>query len=354
MFKGKIKQIVKEIEQKRQKGIEVNLRTHLETEYETTPEKLYAELGIDPNRVTVEQLMTMDEDTRWLFPEIVRDAISKGLGIIPFTDDIVASKETIGNNAQTLPYIDFSQMKSMKGKKVTPGSTIEEDTILFGDKTVKINKIAKGIKVPYESVKYATLNLLATYFKGVGARIQRDLNDLAVDTLINGDNGIDANGNSVDESAAVIGVKDTASGITYYDYLRAVIRMSKIGRPITSMIGGEEQIINIMNLDEFKKRETGVANTQLNLKTPVPTKLDTFISDEVGSKKVVLLSKPFSIVQLTSTPLLVESDKIIMRQLHVAAASITTGFAVVYRNGRVVIDGSKTYSSASFPSWMNY
>jgi len=354
MLKGKVKQIVKEIEQKRSKGDIVNLRSHLENSYEATPEKLYKELNINPMKTTVSQLMSLDEDTKWLFPEIVRDAIAVGLGFIPFISDIIMKEENIRSKSMSMPYLDFSGMKTTKGKKLTPGSTIQEDTIKVGEKIVTTHKFGKGIKVPYESVKYASLNLLSSFFTGVGSRLQRDLNAAAVDVLINGDNGKDEDGNSVNSSAAEIGVENTSNKVAFKDYLRATIRLSKIGRPATSLLGDEAQTLEVMQWDEFKKRYTGQADTKLTMKTPAPVSVDGFVSDDVSSDKLLVLSKQFAMIQITSQGLMVESDKIIARQLHEAVASIITTFGIVNRNARVLIDGGTAFTAKGFPVWMNY
>lgn len=350
--KGKLKAISRELEARRLKGENISFKDHLAS-LEATPEKVYRELGINPMRTTVQQLMDMDQDTRWLFPEVVRDAIIVGMNIGAIHQDLVIADEPINGTTATMPYFDVSDMKSTKSRTYKKGETIDEDEIVAGEKRVGTKKRAKRVNVPYESIRFATLNTLAAFLKGVGARLNKDISALGTDTLINGDGGVDEDGNAVESAPATIGVASTENGIVFIDYSRGVLRMSKISRPVTSMLGDETEMLNVMGWDEFSSRAVGAALTQLNMKTPLPSMLNGFVSDDVPSGKLLLVAKDYAMMQFTSQPLMVESDKIIARQLKETVVSIITGFGILHRNGRVVINGAVAYASNGFPTWMN-
>ena len=77
-----------------------------------------------------------------------------------------------------------------------------------------------------------------------------------------------------------------------------------------------------------------------------------YVSTKVGANKMVLQDSSASLVQLTSAPLLLETEKIVRKQIEGSFASITTGFAKLQRNASIVIDGSILFSGNGFPSWM--
>ena len=61
-------------------GRNISLRQHLHEQYQLTPGHLFSEIGIDPERTTVDQLMA-DEDNRYLLPEIIRESMLRGMGL---------------------------------------------------------------------------------------------------------------------------------------------------------------------------------------------------------------------------------------------------------------------------------
>src|SRR5690606_16153758 len=91
----------------------------------------------------------------------------------------------------------------------------------------------------------------------------------------------------------------------------------------------------------------------LNVKTPIPQSTDYYIHGSVPSNQQILIDKTSSIIKYNAQPLLVESDKIISNQTIETYASLTTGFGILYRDARVIIDKSKAFSSYGFPEYMN-
>ncbi len=55
----------------------------------------------------------------------------------------------------------------------------------------------------------------------------------------------------------------------------------------TTMIGGEDQAIEMLNLPEFKERHSGTTEATLNIKSPVPNKADFYIHPGTPDPAVV-------------------------------------------------------------------
>lgn len=392
-LKGKVKEIVRRMDAMRQdkhKPRNVRLSQFLQETYELEPGHLYSELDIDPTFTTVRELMN-DDDNAWLMAEIVRDSVLQGLGIAQrerladmarqavvsqapvtseagggtrwispevfldpimrgavqsvFYPDLVVREVMVGNLTVTVPYMDLSDATLAESEE---GATIEEGSVIYGSKEVKVRKRARGIKMTYESIEFNTIDLVALFFVDFGRLLGHTLNGDAVLAIINGDQD---NGS---EAASVIGVADTNKGITYRDILRVWIRLSLLGRTSTSIIGNEDTAINYLLLEEvLKTLFPGPRIAPTNLKMPLPTMQDLYVSIKVPANKLVFQDSSSSLVQLTARPLMVESERIASKQLQGTYASIITGFAKLNRNASVVVDGSIAYAGNAFPAWMS-
>jgi hypothetical protein len=371
----------------------IGLREYLAENHKgATPEMLFSELGINPSFTTVRTLMS-DDDTAWLLPEIMREAVLRGMGIAQreqmqqalkamqqrsfgpvtseggaggtrwvspevimdpimrgavqsvFYPDLVIREITIGNMTVTMPHLDLSDAALAESEE---GATIEIGTVTYGSKDVTVRKRAKGIEITYEAIEFNSLDMVALFFEDFGRILGHTLNGDAVLALINGDQ---ADGS---EAAAVIGVEDTTDGITYRDIVRVWIQMGLLGRSSTAIIGNATTSLDYLMLPEVLKTQYPGAASMLNtrIRTPLPTMQDLYLSLKVPGQKMVFVDPSSALVQLTARPLLVESDRIVQKQIAGTYASIISGFANVQRNARVVMDGAVAFSGAGFPAWM--
>lgn len=389
-LKEKVRELVlgmNEIRQAPHAARDIGLREYMGEHCDgATPEQLYSELGIEPQRTQFKDLFA-DDNMRYLASEIVRDGIRQGMGIAQrerlaqlresmvsmspvladggsqrfmspevfldpidvgavqasFYQDLTVGEEPVSQPTVTVPRMNLADAVLADSDEA---ATIEEGSITYDSKTVTLQKKARGLKLSYEAIAYNSISLSQRYMQDAGRILGHTLNGMAVTTILNGD----VSGGS--EAAAVIGVADTDDGITYEDILRAAIRMGLLGRFATQLIGSETSVRKYMLLPEMKERFLGTALLQTKLRSPLVLPDEIFPSTKVSDSKLALQDRSISLVQLTSMPLMVETDKIIMKQLYETAISITTGFAKLSRTASVVIDGSITYAGNEFPSWM--
>jgi len=307
---------------------------------------LYNELGVNPNKMTVSQLIDLDQDSRWLVPEIFRDAIRKGLRTSPFYNAIIQDDLTVAQPQVNMPYIELSDAEP---QTTGQGETISKGSITYGNKVVSIEKEAIGIEITYEAMQYTNINLLTVFLQDIGIKLGQKLNNKAITALINGDQA------DASEAAATIGVENTTTKLLYTDLVAAWIRGSRLGRLYDTIIAGEAMANKIMNLTEFKDKQAGTPQQSMVLNEILPSQSQVFVSAQVPADKIILLDKRFALVKLTSAPLLVEGEKIVSKQIQGSYASITTGFANIFRDARVVIDQSLARVDGGgndFPSWM--
>lgn len=304
---------------------------------------LYHDLGINPNKMTVSQLIDLDQDSRWLVPEIFRDAIRKGIRTSPYYNRLIASSETIAQPQANLPFLDLSEAEP---EETAEGETIPKGNVIYGNKTTDIHKQAIGISITYEAIQYTSINLLTIFLQDVGVKLGHKLNNAAVDVLVNGDQ------DDGSEASATIGVLDPLVNLTFADLVYAWIRASRLGRRYDHIVTSERGANLLLNLPEFKNKQSGTAFSTLIVNESLPNQSQVFVSGQLDENQFIVLDPRFSMVQLTSSPLNVEGDKIISKQIQEAYSSITTGFAVLFRDARVIIDDSLDVAANDFPAWM--
>lgn len=393
-LKGKCKEIVTRMDAQRQdkeRPRDIGLRQFMAENYNQngdplTPEHLYAELNIDPGHTRVKDIMA-DEDTRFLMAEIVRDGVRIGMGLAQrerlqqareravsmgpitsdggsqrwmspdvyldaqrlglvqstFYPDLIVREEAVSQPVVTVPTIDLSKATLVDSGEA---ATIEEGSVSYGSKQVTLKKKARGIKISYEAIQFNSLSLVQIFFQDAGQLLGHALNGMAIDTIVNGDV---AGGT---QAAAVIGVDNTTNGITWKDLVRVAVRGGLIGRTFTQLIGNEVTANNFLNLTEVKNLQQGAPLLNVSIKSPLRMPTDLYVAPTIPTNQVALQDASMSLVQLTAVPLMVETEKIISKQLEASYASIYTGFAKLQRTASILIDGSVAYSGAQFPSWM--
>jgi len=342
-----LQQVVRSLEALRRDGSnpqDASIAEFVNLRWGVSMESFYEDLGINTSVDTIQAMFNMpDSSVRWLVPEIIRDALRLGLRKSPIWADIVAAEQTISQPQITVPYLNMSE--------ATPKYTGEAETfaygaLSYGSKSFKIRKMGRALRLPYEVLQYVSLNLTSVWLQDFGVKLNQGVDALLIDVLLNGEQ------DDGSESAAAVGIETTGT-IKYSDILYIWIRMGRLGRTPVGMIAGEEAAIEILDLDEFKKREVGSTLKNLNLKTPVPNGANFYIHGSMPADQTLIVDNSSACIKYNAQPLLIESDKMIQNQTVDTVASLTTGFGILYRDGRVIMDDSIAVSGNDFPSWMD-
>jgi hypothetical protein len=336
-----------------QNPVDISLSEFARSKWGVSMEALYDDLGLNASVDTISNIFTMpDESVRWLVPEIIRDAVRLGLRKNPIWADLIASEQTIANPTTTIPHWNMSDALP---RYVGEGETISKGSVSFGQKTLKIRKLGKGLRISYEVAQYVTINILSIFLQDFGVQLNLGIDSLLIDTLINGEQA------DLSESAPVVGIGTSGlANLTYRDLLTVWIRMARIGRTPYGIIGGEAAALQVLNLAEFKQgvvggtNAAGVApNNKLDLKTPIPNSSAYYIHGSVPANQQIIIDRSSALIKYNSQPLLVENDKIVSNQTLETYVSLTTGFGILYRDARVVLDAAQTIIAAPFPTYMD-
>ena len=118
------------------------------------------------------------------------------------------------------------------------------------------------------------------------------------------------------------------------------------------MIANETMAGQILALKEFKEKFQGTTEKTLAVNGTLPSQAKLFVSTKVPDNQIIFVDPQYAFVQLTAMPLMVEGEKLVQKQIESAYASITTGFANIFREGRVILDVSIPFNGNGFPDWM--
>lgn len=390
-LKGKVRQITAELHSARtnaQAPRDISLREHLAEKYQLTPDNMFSELGIDPHYTRIHQLMDHD-DNKYLVPEVIRQGILQGMGVISrqqleaarqviisqgpvlsegnggerwispevwldahnrgnvqagYFQDLIIRDEPVSQDSVNIPFFNLSDASP---KDTDEAATVEEGTVDFNHKKVLIKQKARSIKISYNAIMFNSVSLTQLFFLDFGRRFALGLSGDAVDVVFNGDL---ADGS---EAAPVIGLQ-TANTFAYRDFLRVGIRLNMLGRTGTVAIGGEETCGEFLDLPEVKAKQNPAASLMpVKFKTAVQTPEDLYASHKAPANRIAIMDTAVSLVKLTAQPLLLETEKIIEKRLMNSVASTITGFAKLQRNGSVVLDKTLAFAGNGWPTWMS-
>ncbi|MCK4500126.1 hypothetical protein KAU11_06475, partial [Candidatus Babeliales bacterium] len=298
-------------------------------------DSFYGALGVAPHSFTIEQLSTMpdfNEGYRWLVPEVIREAVRLGLRRNPIYPNLIAGEESVNQKSVIMPSVNMS---AAIPEVLAETETIPVGSVSFNEKTVKLQRMGTGLKVSDDVQKYVSLNILSLYLQDAGVQLASGLDTMAIDVAINGD---DAAGTF---AAPVIGVEATADGITYYDLLRTWLRMGRLGRTPSGMISNEDAALAILQMNEFKGANYNNVKQNINLRTPIPQSQEYLIHGAMPTgNKLGFIDKAAGLIKLNAEALTVESDRIVERKLNATYVTVTTGFAKLFRDAFIVLDGT--------------
>ena len=304
-------------------------------------------VGVETNRDTINNLLTVpNQGVKWLVPELIRDAITLGIRQAPIYPTLIASEQSVNALTVIMPQVNMSDAAPAK---VNEGETIPLGTVSFGQKQVTLFKLGKGLKLTDELKNYVSMDVLSIFLRDFGIKLGYAQDVLAIDCLINGDK------NDGSESAPVVGVLNTGS-IEYKDLLRIWVRAGRMGRNFSTLVADEEAAINTLALPQFSNwsvlpnYRTQQPIHRMNLRTPIPQSSDFLIHGNVPDGDILLVDKSSAMIKLNSQALMVESERIVSNQTEAVYASLTTGFAKVYRDAAIILDSSIQFNG--FPPYM--
>ena len=294
----------------------------------TTQDYCAQEFGIDIDKITVDRFFQSDPSAKWLFPDIVREAVVAGLRSKPVYPELIIRDEHVDGTAYDVPYVqenaDEEELRS-----VAEGAAIPESEITYGDRVVRLDKKGRGVIASYEVVRRMSVDMLRVHLRRIGERLGRNLDARLASVLVSGDS-------SGSGTAAVTLNTATAGTWTYADIVAGFMKLTldHYFTP-THMLANSGLCQTILGLTEFKDAALFDFAKTGNLPTPLGVRLVP-MSDQPDDK-LTILDAGYAAQKLTEQDLLVESDKLINQQWDRTYLTVVTDFAVIYEKARVVV-----------------
>lgn len=308
--------------------------------------KLFNEMGLPSDAdLSLGHLLSLSGDVTYLAPEIVRDFIVRGMELNARYTDLIMGTESVSSLDVSAPYIDYLNPRPVS---IGEAETIPVAKYTWGKKSITLRKKAIGLDWSDELILSVKLPILRQWLQRVGIELNAMLYSVGVTTLLNGDqtDGTDA--------VSVVGVSSSGT-LAFADFVRLWVRAQLIGAEWRSIITNETMANTLLALAEFKPTAGGLGGAVVNLETRnkvVPSQMPHLLSSVLGADQVFMFDPSQAMLYLVFRPLLVESDRIMQRQVNGVYCSIMSGFTTVERKARIVMDKSKAFSGYGFPSWM--
>jgi len=291
------------------------------------------EFGVDVNKISVERFFQSDPNAKWLFPDIVREAVIAGMKRKPVYPSLIVSDEKIEGTAYDLPYVTESESDE-ELRMIAEGAAIPESELTYGDRVVRLAKMGRGVIASYEVIRRMAVDVLRVHLQRMGERLGRMLDARLATVLVDGDN-------SGTSTAATTINTATAGAWTYDDIVNGFMKLATehCFSP-THMLANAELCKEILGLDEFKDAALFDFAKTGNLPTPLGMRLVPM--EHQPDDKLTILDAGYAVQKLTEQDLLVESDKLINQQWDRTYLTVVTNFAILYPKARVVVQSDWT------------
>lgn len=252
---------------------------------------------------TVEKFFLTTESAI-LFPEFVKRAIKAGMNSAALSEIVAARTNTNATDCRGISIVAEDKPYS---SAVNEGENLPETAIKLSSSLVSMSKFGRSIATTYETIRNQRLDVLSVSLMSIGAKIADAIFAQAVGVL---SEGVTA---------------DAVEGTFSYSELAKF--WGKFGSyDMTTIIAKPETMAEILSFEQMKNA-TGDFMSTGKVKTPFGATL--IKSDAVPEGTIIGLDKTCALEMINGSDIVLETDKLIGRQVETIAVSVTTGFAKI-------------------------
>lgn len=256
-----------------------------------------------------------------LFPEYISRAVKQGIRDASTLSEMVAATTRI-NSFDYRSISSLPENEDVSLGEVAEGAVIPTTEIKLNESLVRLTKRGRMLVVSYEAIRQQRLDLFAVTLKQVGAAIARAQLKDAISLVIDGGSG---------QPAAEI-VSIAGSQLTYADLVNFWSSFRDLD--LTTLLVSPNVMSKILQFSELEDCKGSYMTTGM-LKTPFgATLVKTTCLDDT---KLIGLDKSCALEMVTASDILLESDKLIDRQLERTAITTVTGFSKIFAKASKVL-----------------
>jgi hypothetical protein len=264
-----------------------------------------------------------------LFPEWINGQILVGMKMGRRTaqiDDIVAVINQIEGGTMRSIEMDLTNSDYTQ-KRIAQGGNFPVAKIKTKEKTIDLYKVGIEIDADYEAIRRVKVNVMAVFFQVLGMKLSRDIVYEALLAIINGD------GNS---NPAGIVNSATTGAVVFDDLLKLDFNFEDGFEPDTA-IANNVGMKKVHGISEFRDPLIGSDFLTKGTSTsPFGYKLRT--NRRLADNQIVAFNKALCIEMLEEKgSQLVETDKIIDKQIQKSVVSKYVGFSKIFSESAQVL-----------------
>ena len=244
---------------------------------------------------TVDRFFTSTE-TAVLFPEYVTRCIRKG-----FDETVLSSICAVKTVCESGQYLGCDLDDSNGYLPTSEGQTLSTASISEGSDAVVLQKFGKLINASYEAVRRQRLDVFGIMLKSIGVRLANAVVKKSIEVLVD---------DAMTISTDALTYEDLAD---LYGCFECFDMTTVIASPAVA-----SKIVAMQQLIETRADADG--------KIILPFGSELIKSSAVNDGTIIGIDKNFALEFITSTDLVMETDKLIERQLDQITVSITCGF----------------------------
>lgn len=266
-----------------------------------------------------------------LFPEFINRNVKIGMQMgkrEATVDDVIATTTTIDSNTYKSIALDEDAINA-DYKRIAEGAEFPKVSIRIKDKEVYLGKIGLKIDSSYEAIRYSKVNMFAIAMQVIGRKMATNMVKEALEILINGD----GNSNPAGSVSAA-----TSGTLVYNDLIKLEEEFDIFESDI--WIGNKATIFKILTLSQFQEPLIGAEFAKTGkFFSPLGNQLlqNSGIADSLllGFNK----KAGIELIEVAGASL-VESDKIVSKQINETVISKIIGFQKIWANSAHYLDFS--------------
>lgn len=273
------------------------------------------------NSDTVEKFFST-ADSAVLFPEFISRVVRQGMD----EADILSQLCATVTNIDAMDYRSIYSVPTEADKElmdVGEGATLPAAVIRTRDHLVQLKKRGRLLTASYEALRFQKLDLFSVMLRQMGASIQKTLLKDAVTVLLDGD------GNDNDATVYTLGQSPLTGPSGTLTYAQLVEFWGEF-RPfeMNTLIMDSTMTVSLLQLPEMQNPAAGL-NFQGTGKLVTPLGAQILRTDAMEPDTILAIDRRYALEMVQAGDVSVEFDKLIDRQMELAAITSICGFSKI-------------------------
>ena len=270
-------------------------------------------------------------DSAVLFPEYISRTVRQGMEENDILSNIVATTTVIDSMDYRTIYSAPTKMDK-ELRVVQEGAEIPTTEITTKDTLVKLTKHGRMLVASYEALRFQKLDLFGVMLRQIGAHIQQQQLEGAIEMIINGDG---SDNGAMLYQVGTAPISGTPGTLTYDQMVEFWSQFDPY--TMNTILCSGATMTKLLKIPELQNPLTGL-NFQGTgeLSTPLGARL--YRTNAVDDDAIIGLDKRYSLELVRAGDVMVEYDKLIDRQLKRAAITSISGFAKICDGAACVLN----------------